>query len=186
MRTTGALLLLLVAGSTWGQELPTGSARPLTITQAVAVPLSATQLMPAVREAWDYSFGQEPGARIVSEDPGAGMLEGVARFNFKAEAVGVRLASLGVINYRITIQTENGVCKVRIGQFEHVGNANAPEGPVSLGRIYAGGRPRERVPGVSRSVAQRLNDDMRTQVDTRLASVIGSFFSRLRRAAQLE
>lgn len=160
--------------------------RLLVITEAVAFPLSAAQVEQAARQAWALSFGQEPGARIVQDGTGTGRIEGTARFNFKSTATGSRQGTLGVIDYQIGIQAENGLCRVRISDFSHTGNRHAPGGPVSLGRIYAGTRPRERVPGISLGVAQRLNDDMREQVGRHLSEVAKAFFLQLRKTAQTE
>ncbi|HMN05370.1 MAG TPA: hypothetical protein PKD45_06555 [Flavobacteriales bacterium] len=165
-----------------GVEAP----RPLVLTEVLALPLSAGQVEKAAQAAWEYSFGQEPAARMAVLGGGTGRLEGAARFNFKSSTAGNRLATLGVIDYQVTIQAENGLCRVRISQFNHTGNRYAPGGAVSLGRIYADKRPPERVPGISSGVAQRLNDDMRGQLGAHLSEVIKVFFRQLKNTVNTE
>lgn len=177
---------LLLAGPLLGQDLADESHRPLVLVEAFAVPHSMAQVAQAVQEAWPYSFGQEPGARIVQEDRATGLLEGVARFNYKSSTTGNRLATLGVIEYTISIRAENGLCRIRVSQFRHTGNRNAPGGAIDLGPIYAGTRPQERIPGLSRASAQRFNDDMRDQVKGHLAEVTKAFNKQLRTATLAE
>jgi hypothetical protein len=184
MRELCSILLLQVALLGMSQEDPLAGPRPLVITETIALPLSMVQVEQAALSAWPYSFGLEPGARLGMEDPGTGRMEGTARFNFRSSTVGNRLQTLGVINYTVTIQAENGQCRVRISHFSHKGNSNATEGAIDLGTIYAAQRPQERIPGISMGTADRLHMDMRTQVTARLQEVIKTFSSGLRSAAE--
>lgn len=186
MRPWYLFTALLLAGPLLAQDGTDDGHRPLVLVEALALPHSMAQVVQAVQQAWPYSFGQEPGARIVHEDRAAGLLEGVARFNYKSPTTSNRLATLGVIEYKISIRAENGLCRIRVSQFRHTGNRNAPGGPISLGPIYAAMRPTERIPGMSRSSAQRLNDDMRDQVKAHLAEVIKAFNRQLRSATLAE
>lgn len=186
MRTWCTLFLLLLAGLASAQKDTVEEARPLVLVDALALPRSMAQLGQGAAQAWPYSFGQEPGARIISNDPAKGTLEGSARFNYKSTGTAARLGTLGVIEYKVSIQAENGLCRIRISQFVHTGNKNAPGGPINLGVIYTASRPLERIPGVSRGVAQKLNDDMRDQVKARLMEVIKGFYAQLRLGFQEE
>ncbi|HRN36568.1 MAG TPA: hypothetical protein PLV70_04585 [Flavobacteriales bacterium] len=159
-------------------------ALPLVMVEQIALPLSAVQVEQAARQAWPWTFGQEPGAGLVPGEPGTGRIEAVGRFNYRSSALGNRQQTLGVISYHVSIVAGNGSCMVRIYQFSHAGNKNAPGGAVSLGPLYEGNRPAVRVPGVSMAVAGRLHDDMRQQVTAHLRPVIGAFAARLRRAAE--
>lgn len=172
--------LSLAASSQPLDEVP----RPLVVVESVALPLSMAQVEKAVRAAWPFTFGEEPGATVLEDEPGAGRLEASARFNYRASTVGNRLQTLGVINYHISISAENGQCKVRLGQFAHTGNVNAPGGAVSIGPLYEGARPLDRVPGVSVAAAARLHEDMRQQVVAHLREVAGRFAQRLRMEAR--
>lgn len=183
MRLTALLLLLVGHVPAMAQPDLLAAPRPLVLVETVALPLSMAQVEQAARQAWAWSFGLEPGATIIQAGEN-GRIEGTARFNFRASGVGNRLQTLGVINYHVTIQAANGQCRVRLSQFTHTGNRNAPGGAINLGIIYEGERPDARIPQISRGTAQRLHDDMRTQASTHLRSVIGTFASRLRTAAQ--
>lgn len=180
-----ALLLILVLGTlhAFPQAVPAVDARPLVITDAVALPKSSAQVLQIALKCWTYSFGQEPGARILQVDTADGSIKAVARFNFRSSNLGSREESMGVINYDILVQAENGQCTVRIGHFTHTGNRNTPNGGVDLGLLYADRRPQIKVAGISMTTANRLHDDMGSQVQARLASVVKNFFGALRRAS---
>lgn len=182
MRLACTVPLVVFSLAASSQPLDEGP-RPLVVVESVALPLSMAQVEKAVRTAWPFTFGEEPGAKVLEDEPGAGRLEASARFNYRASTVGNRQQTLGVINYHISISAENGQCKVRIGQFAHTGNANAPDGPVSMGPLYEGARPPERVPGISLGTADRLHADMRQQVVAHVRAVIGRFAQRLRMEA---
>ncbi|MBS1936838.1 MAG: hypothetical protein JSS84_03390 [Bacteroidetes bacterium] len=180
-----ACTILLVACSLAASPQPAGTApRPLVVVESVALPLSMAQVEKAARAAWPFTFGEEPGAKVLEDAPGSGRLEGSARFNFRASTVGNRLQTLGVINYHISISAENGQCKLRFGQFTHTGNANAPGGAVSIGPLYEGDRPLDPVPGIGILVAARLHEDMRQQVVAHVREVAGRFAQRLRMDAE--
>lgn len=183
MRVLCTLLLLFGALQVMSQEGSLDTPRPLVINEAVALPLSMAQVELAAREAWQYSFGQQPGAQLVSEEAGTGRVDGIARFNYRSATVGSREQTLGVISYKISIQAENGQCRIRISHFVHTGNKSAPGGPVDIGPLYAGPRPAERVPGISAGSAQRLHQDMRTQVSAQVKELIKVFSARMRQAA---
>ena len=184
MRVLCTLLLLFGALQVMPQESSLDTPRPFVINEAVALPLSMAQVELAAREAWQYSFGQQPGAQLVSDDAGTGRVEGIARYNYRSATVGSREQTLGVIDYKISIQAENGQCRIRISHFIHSGNKNAPGGPVDLGTIYAGQRPAERVPGISAGTAQRLHQDMRTQVSAQVKELIKAFSARMRQGVE--
>ncbi len=175
------LALALTVGA---QVLPEGGAHPLVITDAAALPSSSAQIFHNAVKEWTYSFGQEPGARLVQIDTAGGTLMGTARYNFRSTAVGSREESMGVITYEVAIQSQNGQCRVRIGHFVHTGNRNAPGGGVDLGTIYAGDRPPGKVAGVSAGTASRLQTDMRTQLQVHLELVLKNFLAAMRRNSE--
>lgn len=183
MRAALSLLLLACVLRAVPQDTGLDGPRPLVITDAVALPLSKAQIYAAALNAWDFSFGQEPGVKLTLRDTANNRIEGVARVNYRSSQLGSRLASLGVINYDITIQAENGQCRVRINHLSHIGNRNAPGGSIDLGTIYAAERPVEPVPGVSKGTADRLHSDMRAQATAHIGDVMKRFASAMRRAA---
>ena len=183
MRAALTLLLLACVVRAMPQTSGLDGPRPLVITEAVALPLSKAQIYAAAVDAWELSFGQEPGAKLTDRDTSNNRIEGVARVNYRSAQLGSRLGSMGVINYNITIQTENGQCQVRISHLSHTGNRNAPSGAIDLGTIYTGNRPEEPVPGVSKGSAERLHADMRAQATAHIGDVMKRFSSAMRRAA---
>lgn len=90
---------------------------------------------------------------------------------------------MGVVRYEVTIQAENGQCRVQVGHLVHTGNQSAPGGGVDIGMIYAAQRPQTSIPGISMGTANRLHDDIRAQVQARMDAVMKNFFSAMRRAA---
>lgn len=183
MRAALTLLLLVWALRAVPQDPGLDGPRPLVITDAVALPLSKAQIYSAALSAWEFSFGQEPGAKLTLRDSSNKRIEGMARVNFRSSQLGSRQGSMGVINYTITIQAENGQCQVRINHLSHTGNRNAPGGPIDLGTIYMGERPAGPVPGVSKGTAARLHSDMRTQATAHIGNAMKLFASALRRAS---
>ncbi len=183
MRAALFLTLLLWAAGAFPQDIQPADARPLVITDAIAMPLSRSQILQAALKSWPYSFGQEPGARMILVDTANGSIKGMARFNFRSTGVGSREESMGVVSYTIAIEAENGQCRVRVGHLNHTGNHNAPGGGIDMGLLYADKRPQTPVPGISMGTANRLHDDMRAQVQARANEVLKVFLGAMRRAS---
>ena len=184
MRAAISMLLLVSAMQVLPQDGATETSPPLVITDATAVQLSKSQVFQAALDAWTYSFGQEPGVKVITRDTVAGRIEATARVNYRSQGLGSREQTMGVINYTITIQAENGQCQVRISHLYHVGNRNAPGGGIDLGTIYSGPRPLERTQGISAGTAQRLHEDMREQATARIKEVMKRFSSDMRMSAE--
>ncbi|MBS1582885.1 MAG: DUF4468 domain-containing protein [Bacteroidetes bacterium] len=177
-----ALLLLQVRAGAMAQDA-TDAAGTLVITDAIGLELSKARIYAAALDAWGFTFGQEPGARLDREDKENGVIEGAARFNYRSTALSAREETMGTIAYRITVQCDNGQCRVRVAQLVHTGNRGAMGGGIDLGPIYAGDRPMTRVPGISLGLAQRLHADMRDRSSERIGQVMKAFAARLRAAA---
>lgn len=186
MRVLTTLLFSALLLPARPQTAPMDGPRRLVIAEDIALPMSSTQVEQAVRKAWPFSFGLEPGAGPLPAEAVNGRFEADARFNFRSTATNSRLQSLGVVNYHISIRAGNGQCKVLISQFDHTGNRNAPGGAVNLGPLYAGERPPDRIPGISMGTATRLHKDMRDQVSDHLQKVLKAFAAQLRKAASSE
>ena len=161
-------------------QVDLGAGTLLTFSDAIALQLSKAQAFELSLQAWEYSFGQQPGATLLQVDTANGRIEGSARVNFRSTGLGSREATMGAISYRITVEARNGQCLVRIAQLEHTGNRSAPGGGVDLGPIYAGERPVRKTAGISQGTAQRLNADMRTQATGKVQEAMHAFASRLR------
>lgn len=180
----GALLFLFLAAAvSLNAQDPAKTPQPLGFSDAIALQLSKAQVMKSAMSAWEYSFGQQPGARILATDSANGRIEGAARVNFRSSTLGAREATLGVIAYRITLEARNGQCLVRVSQVEHTGNRTATGGGVDLGTIYADDRPATPIPGISMGTARRLHEDMRNQATVKIQTTMRAFASKLRALA---
>jgi hypothetical protein len=175
-----ALLLLPCLGLA---QVDTVAAQPLVLRDAIGLQLSRMQVYNAAVRAWTYTFGQEPGAKVELEDAANGLLEGTARFNYRSSMLADREETMGVITYHVTIQAENGQCRIHISQVQHTGNRNAMGGGIDIGPIYAGARPKTRIRGISLGTAQEVHADMRMQVSAELRKVMNAFAARMRAAA---
>ncbi len=182
MRVLPLFALLLLPCLTKAQT-DTVPARPLILQDAIGLQLSRMQVYAAAQEAWAYTFGQEPGAKVDLKDAENGLLEGTARFNYRSNFLVDREETMGVITYHITIQADNGQCRVRITQITHTGNRNAMGGGIDMGPIYAGDRPLIKIPGMSLGSAQKVHADMRMQVSIQIHKVMNAFATRMRTAA---
>jgi len=182
MRPVAILALLLLPRLAMAQ-VDTARAQPLVLQDAIGLQLSRMQVYSAALEAWTYTFGQEPGAKVDLKDAANGLVTGTARFNYRSNLLASREETMGVITYHITIQADNGQCKVRISQVQHTGNRNAMGGGIDIGPIYDGDRPMTRIPGISLGTAQKVHADMRLQVSTQVRSVMNAFAARMRAAS---
>ncbi|HEY0977366.1 MAG TPA: hypothetical protein VGE21_07835 [Flavobacteriales bacterium] len=180
MRSTA--LLLLLAWCTWtkGQADTSTAGGGLVISETVALSLSKGRIHEAAKKHWPFTFGQEPGARLEHADASTGMIEGTARLNYRSSIITAREETLGVISYRISIQSNNGQCTVQVSNFRHTGNSGAVGQGIDLGRIYKDQRPSVRVRGIGMSVAQRIHADMQQQCRDRVGQVVRAFAARLR------
>ena len=174
----GLLLLPCLASA----QVDTILVRPLVLQDAIGLQLSRVQIFNAAMEAWSYTFGHEPGAVVEMTDADNGLLEGTARFNYRGDLLSEREETMGVITYHITIQADNGQCRIRITQFYHTGNRSAMGGGIDIGPLYAGDRPKTRIPSISIGTAQKLHADMCMQVTAQLRKVMNAFAARMRTA----
>lgn len=155
-------------------------ATPITYTRSVSVPLNGLQLFDKVLEAWTWTFGKEPGARLLVKDREQGVLEATARVNFRSEMLTMREESMGTIQYHITLQVRAGECRTLVSEFIHTGNKTTARGGVHLGLLTRAASPTKRVPGMGRGNSQRLYAEVKQQADGRVNALIQAFESRLR------
>jgi hypothetical protein len=182
MRAFPALMAIALPFLAMGQA-DTAIARPLILQDAFGLQLSKARIFQAALAAWTYTFGLEPGARIELQDARNGLLEGTARVNYRNTGLTAREETMGVIAYRVTIQAENGQCRVHIAQFSHSGNRNAAGGGIDIGTLYLGDRPMERIRGISIGTAMKLHADMRDQAIAQVRKVMNAFAARMRTIA---
>jgi hypothetical protein len=133
-------------------------------------------------DAWTWTFGREPGASLRKSDRSSGVIEGVARTNFRSEMLVGREESMGVISYRIVIQVQAGVSRITVSELTHTGNRKTARGGIHLGALTRGSAPTQRVPGMSRANTQRLYAELKAHSDERLGALLQAFEARLRAA----
>lgn len=178
------LFLALVSGSMAGaQGLPTrGTA--LSFSRSVSAPLNALQFHDRALDAWNWTFGKEPGAKVVRSERDAGLIEGTARMNFRSVMLTGREESMGTISYSVQIQIRAGECRVSITDLNHTGNRNTANGGFHLKQLMRVDTDANRVPGIGRTNAVRLHEELRELAEQRITDLLQAFESHIR--ARLE
>lgn len=177
-----AALLLAFAGPFWafGQEGTGATPGAFVISEELSLQMSRSQVMASAQDAWAVSFGQEPGGRLTMVDAENGLLEGVARMNYRSKLLLGREETMGSVAYKVTVQARNGQCQVRIHDLRHSGNRNAKGGGVSAGLIMEGVAPEEHYEGMGLGMSRRVHADIREAAGTRLREALRRFTARMR------
>ena len=179
-----AILLFLFALYAEAQENFQQANGALTFARSINVPLNAVKMYDQAQESWQWTFGQEPGAVIRRSDRGDGTIEGVARMSFRSTMLTMREETMGVIQYRVTIQTHAGECRIQVAELVHTGNKRAMRGGSHVGPIMRGTGPAQKVKGMSAGNARRLHEEMQVVATQRIRSLIAAFEGRLRAGAE--
>lgn len=183
MRTVLTIALWLALVPLRAQKDAPQALEPVSWTESIGLSLNKAQVLDKAQMAWEASFGQEPGARVVHIDTENGVLEGEARLNYRSSMLMAREETQGGLYYKVTVTAKNGQCTVRVHDLLHSGNHGARGGGVDAGPIYEGTAPEHHYPGLSLPTSRRLHEDMRTQAATRISSVIRVFSARMRTLA---
>lgn len=183
VRTLLLLLLLSPSVILRGQAVSGTSGSQFMLTEEIGLPLNKAQMALAVKEAWDFSFGREPGARVLRLDPEDGVLEGQARMNFRSAMLAGREETMGVVNYLVSVHIRNGQCTVHLHDVKHTGNKGAMGGGLDVGSLHEGEAPSEHYPGMSLKFSRRLHAEVRSVAEVRLRELIRLFTGRLRQQA---
>ena len=184
MRAATLWALLLIAPASGIQSGPGEAPGALSFNDAVGLPMSRGQILSSALDAWEYTFGQEPGAHLERVDKEIGVIEGTARLNYRSAMLLVREETMGSINYRVSITAENGQCILRVSNLVHVGNHGAQGGGIDIGTILSGDGPVARPPGVSPWHARGIHAEIRDRSTARIGELMQAFTARLRRAGQ--
>jgi hypothetical protein len=183
-RWTALLGLLFLPALCGAQSLPNDGTAAMSFNRSVSVPLNAVQLFDKAVEAWTWSFGREPGAKLLRSDREQGIIEGVSRLNFRSEMLTMREESMGVVSYHITIRIKPGECTTQITELVHTGNRNTTLGGVHLGLLPKGDTPTQRTPGMGKANAQRLLMEVKNTATNRIQALMAALESRLRAASE--
>ncbi len=184
MQAVTICALLLIAPAGGYQSAPGDAPGALSLSDAVGLPMARGQVFTNAMDAWQYTFGQEPGARIDKADKENGVIDGTARVNFRSTFLLDREETMGSITYHISITADNGQCLVRVSHLMHTGNHGAPGGGMDFGTILSGDGPLERVQGMHATLAKRIHAEIRDKASGRIGEVMQAFTARLRRGGQ--
>ena len=175
------LFVLLQAPHVVGAQEP---ATAISYSHSITVPLNAVQLFDKAMEAWTWTFGKEPGAKLLVKDRGKGVLEATGRLNFRSEMLTVREESMGTVQYHVTLQVRAGECRVVITELTHTGNRTTARGGIHMGLLTRAEKPVQNVPGIGGGNKTRLYAEVKQQADTRVNTVLQAFASRLRASVE--
>lgn len=182
MRLMAMLWAVLMLGvPVFGQEQPGGA---VSYARSVNVPLNALLLHDKAVEAWNWTFGREPGARIVSAERATGQFEGTARVNFRSAQLALREETMGSVQYRVVVFTRPGECRIQVTDLTHTGNRSTPRGGVHIGVLMRGEAPAKRPTGVGTGNAKRIHAEVKAVADTRIMALLQAFEARLRAQAE--
>ncbi|MBK9175878.1 MAG: DUF4468 domain-containing protein [Flavobacteriales bacterium] len=174
--------LALLAERTTAQSA--GGDAAVSYTRAVTVPLNAVLLYDKALDAWNWTFGREPGARLQVTDRNAGVLEGSARLNYRSAQLSLREETMGTVQYRIVLHVRAGECRVTVSELVHTGNRFTPRGGIHLGQLVRGESPPKRVRGTGGGNAKRIYAEVKSAADARIGSLLQAFEARLRASAE--
>lgn len=180
MRILSSLLPLLLCGSVTAQSAEPEHGVVLNYSRSLTAPLNALQLHDAATEAWTWTFGREPGARIVATDRSAGTIKATARINFRSAMLTGREETTGTINYNVLIQTQAGTCRISVTDVTHTGNRNTARGGIHLGQLMRDDAQAGKAGGMGRTNIVRVHRELREMADTRIQSLLRSFEARIR------
>lgn len=161
-----------------------GDGSALTFSRSVNVPLNGVHLHDKALEAWNWTFGREPGAKLLITKREDGLLDGSARFNFRSTMLTMREESMGTVQYKVVIRVKPGECRVLVTELTHSGNSNTSLGGVHIGLIPRGKDPMQRTPGLSKVNAQRLLAELQERSSLRMQVLLNAFEARLRASAE--
>lgn len=183
MRLLYLLFALAIAGASRGQGLPT-TGTALSFSRSVSAPLNAVQFYDRALDAWNWTFGKEPGAKLVRSDREAGLIEGTARMNFRSVMLTGREESMGTISYSVLIQLHAGECRVSVTNVSHTGNRNTNNGGIHLKQLMRVDTDANKVKIIGRTNTVRLHAELREAAEWRIADLLRAFESHIR--ARLE
>lgn len=179
------LLASLLATSTLFAQVPAGgSAGAITYIRSIAVPLNAVLLFDKATEAWTWTFGKEPGGKLLLSDRTTGTLEATARVNYRSEQLSMREETMGSVQYRVVMNVHAGECRITISECVHTGNRTTPRGGVHLGLLVRGPDPVVKVRGLGGSNLRRIYAEVKDTTNARITAVLQAFEARLRASAQ--
>ena len=178
------VLGLALPAAVAGQVAGLGDSPPLTYTRTVTVPLNALLLHDKALDAWTWTFGKEPSGKTLRTDRDQGVIEGLARVNFRSEKLALREETMGVIQYRVVVITRAGECRVTVSELTHTGNRGTARGGIHLGLLLRGDRPAKNVKGIGANTGRRIYAEVKAVAEARVLGLLQAFDARLRANAE--
>lgn len=161
-----------------------GGEAAVSYTRSVTVPLNAVLLYDKALDAWNWTFGREPGARLLATDRNGGVLEGNARLNYRSAQLSLREETMGTVQYRVVMHVRAGECRVTVSELVHSGNRSTPRGGIHLGQLVRGESPSQRVRGIGGGNIKRIHAEVKSVADARITALLQAFEARLRANAE--
>ncbi|MEZ4756631.1 MAG: hypothetical protein R2817_07385 [Flavobacteriales bacterium] len=180
MRSLLFLLAVALGTRTMAQPPGNGNGSALTFARSVNVALNGVQLHDKAMDAWTWTFGKQPGARVLSSDRASGAIDGTARFNFRSTMLTMREETMGVVQYKVTIRVNAGECRILVSELTHTGNRNTTLGGVHVGPLIRGPWEGRKLRGMSRTNAQQLHEELQTASEEQIRTLLNAFEARLR------
>lgn len=181
MRHALSTVLVLQVLCCGAQGLANDSSAALTLGSTISLPRNHAQVLHRAREAWQYTFGREPGAQLSALDTVAMTMEGSAYIRFRSEMLVSREQTMGIIAYKVKVQARNGECRTRITELRHVGNHNAVRGAIDVGLLTNNNVPPRKVRGMGRGNATQLWKELKTLSQEHLEALLRRYEAVLRR-----
>lgn len=182
MRQASLLLLMLMALCGISQEAAVSTA--LAYSRTVTVPLNAVLLFDRSLDAWNWTFGREPGAKLMLSDRGNGLIEGIARVNYRSAQLALREETMGTVQYRIVISVKAGECRISITELMHTGNKGTPRGGIHMGPLAHGDMPLNKVRGAAGSNVRKAYAEIKQVSEARVLNLLQAFEARLRASSE--
>lgn len=180
MRAQFAFLALLVPWALLAQAPVTSPGTALSLTRSVNVPLNAVQLYDAALEAWTWTFGKEPGAKLLRSDRSDGTLHGTARMNFRSKLLTGREETMGTVRYDVVVQVQAGDCRITISDLNHTGNRNTARGGIHLQKLMRDDEQAFNAGGMGRTNIVRVHRELREVTTQHIQALLQAFEGRLR------
>jgi len=180
MRLTLVLLTLLAYWPGRAQDLAQPPGTALSFSRSVSVPLNAAQLFNAASEAYTWTFGKEPGAKMLLTDKAKGTLKGTARMNFRSAMLTGREETMGTVSYVVLAQVSAGECRLTVTELVHTGNKNISRGGIHLKQLVRNDDQVYPAGGMGRSNLIRVHRELREASTAHITGLLQAFEARLR------
>lgn len=184
MRSMLLLFVLLCAVLMHAQVPDGGTGIALNFSRSMSIPLNAVHLFDEAQEAWIWTFGKEPGAKLLRADREDGVLEGSARINFRSTMLTGREETTGTISYHVQFQIRAGECRAVVTGLTHSGNRNTGRGGIHVGQLMRNDLDAPRTSGLGRANVVRLHAELREVATARVNSLLQAMEARIRASVE--